>query len=70
MGLGKPQGRGPTPPTAARFIVEGKFFSSQICACNPTAALHVDCGDGLGSPALLPRRPQDDSRRIWPQAAN
>lgn len=59
-GLGKPQGRGSTPPAAAQFIVEGKLFSFQICACNPTAALHVGCGDGLRRPVLLPRHPQDD----------
>lgn len=59
-GLGRPQGRGSTSPAAAQFIVEGKLFSSQICACNPTAALHVGCSDGLGRPVLLPRHPQDD----------
>lgn len=66
-GLGKPQCRGATPPAAAQFIVEGKLFSSQICACNLTAALHVGCGDGPGRPVLLPRM---TAKRVWPQAAN
>lgn len=35
MGLGKPQGQESTPPTAARFIVEGKFFPLKYVLTTP-----------------------------------
>lgn len=56
--LRKPQSQGPTSLAAARLCVDGQWFTSQICACNPTPP-SCPC-ESPGSPLPLPRDPQCD----------
>ena len=47
--------------------LRGELFSPQICVCNPTAALRMGCGNGMGSTTLLPRTPRmTREKRAWP----